>query len=118
MKSLSEINEELNRLNDIYHKLLFEIGFEKECHHTKEEVSEAIKNLSYVKNLFIDCDPEVAIDIIHIRRNFYINEESELSDYEKHINGRMISITIECYNWILERDQFDRTLYHWLLRDN
>ena len=113
MKTLLEINKELNRLNNIYHKLLFEIGFEKECHHTKEEVSEAIKNLSYVKNLFIDCDPTEAIDIIRVRRNSDIIEESGLSDYEKHAIGRIINISIECYNWVLERDQFDRTLYQW-----
>lgn len=110
MKTLLEIDNSLNKLVEIRHKLIFEIGYPRHIIYTIEEIENAIKIHYDVKNILQNYKIDDAKRIINDKRNSIIQYEKELTEYIRYFKGHYLRYDIKFLNWVLDKDEFDREI--------
>ena len=115
MKSLYEINEELNKFVELQHNRLFDFPPFQRITITIEEIRDSIILLYDIRHIIQSNTIEDAKNILSKQRKDVIQRLENLSrnrvtEYDYMMYGSLTDELL-CLNWVSDRDEFDKEIY-------
>lgn len=114
MKSLYEINGELNKFRELKNNRLFDFPPFRRITITTEKITESIILLYEIRDIIQSNTIKDAKNILSKQREGVIQELESLSQnyatqYDYIIRDSLTD-KLECLNWVLDKDRFDKEI--------